>query len=69
MTAATLWIEMTIAGSVYVVSIFFFVMAIWYPNLNLECLANRAHDFLTYVAVGFVASPIFSVSSHTALSR
>jgi hypothetical protein len=65
MTAATLWIEMTIAGSVYVASLFFFVMAIWHPNLNLECLANRAHDFLTYVAVGFVAlSYIFGFVAH-----
>jgi len=65
MTAATLWIEMTIAGSVYVMSLCFLVMAIWYPSLNFQSLASRAHDFLGYVSVAFVAlSYVFGFVAH-----
>src|SRR5580692_11752228 len=65
MTAATLWIEMTIAGSVYVASLFFFVLALRYPHLNLEGLATRFNPYLTYVAVGLVAlSYVFGFVAH-----
>jgi len=65
MTAGTLWIEMTIAGSVYVASLFFFVMAWSHPSLNLESLATRLHDFLAYIAVAIVGlSYIFGFVAH-----
>jgi hypothetical protein len=55
MTKGTLWIEMTIAGSVYVAALFFLVMGCWYPGLRLESLAHRGQPYLTYVAVAAVA--------------
>ena len=56
---------MTIAGSVYVASLFFFVLALRYPHLNLEGLATRFNPYLTYVAVGLVAlSYVFGFVAH-----
>jgi hypothetical protein len=67
-TAGKLWIEMTIAGSVYVASLFFWVMGLRYPCLNLECLAQRFDPFLTYIAVAGVAlSYIFGFVAHRAI--
>jgi hypothetical protein len=65
MTAGTLWIEMTIAGSVWVACLFFQIMAWWlwwYPG---ESLAKLITPYLTYIAVAVVAlSYIFGFIAH-----
>lgn len=54
MTRGTLWIEITIAGSLYVMSLFFMFAGI-YGNSYLGYEAHRFNSYLTYVAVGVVA--------------
>jgi len=53
MTAPTLWIEMTMAGSVYVASLLFLVLGCWRPDL--ESLAKHFDHLLPYIAVAVVA--------------
>jgi len=46
---------MTIAGSVYVASLFFLILAYCYPDLTLESFLSRFHGLLTYIGVAVVA--------------
>jgi hypothetical protein len=71
MTAGTLWIEMTIAGFVYVASLFFLLVGVSSVG-DLESLAHQLEPYLTYVAVavvglsyifGFVAHRIIQIAS------
>jgi len=65
MTTGTLWIEMTIAGSVYVASLFFWVMGWRRIGLNPESFAHSFEQYLTYLAVSAVGlSYIFGFVAH-----
>jgi hypothetical protein len=65
MTAATLWIEMTIAGSVYVASLLILIIACYDPKPNLASLASQFHDLLGYAAVAVVGlSYVFGFIFH-----
>jgi hypothetical protein len=65
MTAGTLWIEMTIAGSIYVVSLLFLAIGCWYPDLTLESFLSRFHGSLTYLGIAFIGlSYIFGFVVH-----
>jgi hypothetical protein len=68
MTAGTLWIEVTIAGSIYVTSLFFWIMGWRYPAVSLEWFARSFQPYLAYVAVAFVAlSYIAGFVAHRAI--
>jgi hypothetical protein len=67
MTRATLWIEMTIAGSVYVATLFFLLAWIYCVG-DLRTLATQLEPYKTYVGVAVVAiSYIFGFVAHRAI--
>ena len=64
MTNATLWIEITIAGAIYLVAILLWVLALLGPtDARLDSL--RGGEFLPYLSVAFVAaSYIVGIVTH-----
>jgi hypothetical protein len=65
MTAATLWIEMTMAGSVYVASLLILIVACYDPKLHIGALAVRFRDLLPYAGVAAVGiSYVFGFVAH-----
>jgi hypothetical protein len=63
MTAATLWIEIIIAGFVYVVGICFLLAGAW--SVADVCVLALAEEFLPYLAAAAVAaSYIVGIVAH-----
>jgi hypothetical protein len=54
MTAPTLWIEITIAGFVYLVALCFFFLAIF--KVSGFQILQPAKDFLPYISAGAIAA-------------
>jgi hypothetical protein len=66
MTNATLWIEITIAGSVYLIGMTLWLLATTAPDYAPPSgFTERLEDYLPYLAVGFVgASYITGIVAH-----
>ena len=54
MTTWPLWIEITMAGSIYVVSLLFLVIAVWNPHPNLQFPPFNSQLFLAYLGAAFL---------------
>jgi len=66
MTNAALWIEITIAGAIYLVAILFWVLALFVPpDASLGSQPGDIQEYLPYLSVGFVAvSYIVGILAH-----
>lgn len=56
MTSATLWIEITIAGAIYLLAALVWLLALFAPNVAIVNSLESVKECLPYLAVGFVAA-------------